>query len=807
MSDDFSLQYVSKATYLAKIHMDEFITPEHILMCLLQNAEFTTKLEGLGVDINQLSSDLEEYFEEIKDSSLIADKWTPEYSSCLMDVLTNLDTFIHKGNKVVRDTQIFEALVLSNTQYISYCFENQGFNALNIIENLRSMHGLFEESIKNPFDSITDDLSNLTESEITEKLADELSQMLGIEVKPSDIRRIDVQPGEVAGRQPIAGGFIQLSPSMASGFMGGPMMQPQIPDEQEDGGKSSYIINLSENYSKDKVHYIGRNTEIDNCLDILCRLDKSNLIITGEPGVGKSSFVYGIMDKIHTIGEDDARYERINNFTFLELDLTTLVAGTSYRGELEKRIITTFKTLAKTYQNPVIVIDEFQMAFEGSKEILGVLKKYFTYRKMKFICICSSKSFVNHIQHDTEIDRRFSAIALDEPTEDECFKILRGIKGLYEEYHQVKYTKDSLDRAVAISKKYIKDKYLPDKAIDLIDEAGVLCLKLRKNKVTAEMIEQVVSKRYKIPMQNIGKTELDVVKQLEENLNNTIFGQEEAIRELTRYIKINKAGLSDDNKPIGSFLFVGPTGVGKTEVARQLANNLGVELVKFDMSEYSEKHTVTKLVGSPPSYVGYEDGGMLVSEIKKHPDCVLLLDEIEKAHPDIYNILLQIMDDAVLTDSRGMKANFNNVVLIMTSNCGAQEATKMGIGFNSGDRSNEVMKHVESTFTPEFRGRLTGTIKFNGINESMAKKILDKFIEEIRVKLLDRKASLEFSPSAVEYISNSAYDSDKGARGIKQIVDNELKTLISEEIINGNVVSNCIIRIVYNGDKLKCTIG
>lgn len=824
MSDDFSLQYVTKATYLAKINNNEFVTPEHILMCLLENKEFTYALEDLGVDTTKLTDDLYVYFNETKDSSLIGEIWTPDYSSGLINAIDSLEQFVLDENKNITDIQIFESLALSNTQWISYCFAKQGFDLLDVIHNLRDYNIKDNGDSK---DSVPDDKSE--DAEIRDYIAKSLAAITGQEVNPDDIQSITVEEAKNFNMDDKGGVFLidapieVFTPNRGNPYnnvkfpfgQAGPMMfsQPKIDGDSSNGmgepKKNPFITNLSENHCKDKIHYIGREDTIDKCVDTLCRLDKNNLIITGEPGVGKSSFIYGIIDKVEKMSTSDARYDRVSEFTFLQLNIKALIAGSKYRGELEERIMQILSNITKTYKSPVVFMDEFQDAFYGQKGagevgILGYLKDYLTSSKIRFIASCSSSSYMMYMETDSEINRRFKQIKLEEPSIEECIKILKGIKGSYENYHNVKYTKAALECAVKSSKKYIKDRFLPDKAIDIIDEAGVYCLKNKKTSVTPEMIEKVISMRCSIPLENISKTDIEKVKQMEEVVNNKVFGQEEAVKKLVKHIKINKAGLNEDNKPIGSFLFVGPTGVGKTEVARTLAETLGVELIKFDMSEYSEKHSITKLTGSPPSFVGYEEGSLLVSAVKQSPDCVLLLDEIEKAHPDIYNILLQIMDDAVLTDSKGIKAYFNNVVLIMTSNCGAQEASKNGIGFTSTTKKDEIIKHINESFAPEFRGRLTDIIEFNSINEAMAEKIVIKFIGNLADKLKDRKMTLELSKDANNYIMNKGYDSTKGARGIKDIIDNELKTIISEEIVSGNASSGSKLHIVFNGESLVC---
>lgn len=557
------------------------------------------------------------------------------------------------------------------------------------------------------------------------------------------------------------------------------------------------IVNLSRGFSKNKTHYIGREDVINECIDNMSKFRKSNIIITGESGVGKTSLVYGIMDKVYRIPSNDYQYSKWNDAVFIRLDTNSMLSNTKYRGQLEGKVSGALKYIKKTYTNPVVFIDEAQNLYDNSKGdsdngFIRIIKEFALSSGTKMVMTCTNDAYLRNIKTDVEFDRRFTQINLTEPTKDEAVDIIYGIKRDFEKYHDIKYTQDNIKAIVDLSSKYINDKYLPDKAIDLMDEIGVYCKKKRVKEVTSSIIDEYVAKKLGIPVKNMSRTEVEKLKNLESELKGVVFGQDDAVRELARVLRINKTGLTDDNKTIENFMFVGPTGVGKTELAKQLASTMGLSFIKFDMSEYSEITAVNKFIGSAPGYESHNQGGELVNRVKANPNSVILFDEIEKAHPNIYNLMLQIMDDAKLTDGRGITADFRNCIIIMTSNSGAEDSNKNSIGFGSMNKSAEIIsKAVESNFKPEFLGRMN-VIQFNSLNNDMQVSICDKFMGNIKKNLMDnRKIGLAIGSGVNSYIldlyNNSKSENKKGARGIISIINKEIKTLISDRIIDNDV--------------------
>jgi len=532
---------------------------------------------------------------------------------------------------------------------------------------------------------------------------------------------------------------------------------------------------------------IGRDLELERCMETLCRRKKNNPLLVGEAGVGKTAIAEGLALKIDTNQVPDM----LKNSVIYSLDMGSLVAGTKYRGDFEKRIKGVVDEISKL-EHAILFIDEIHTIVGagatsgGSLDASNLLKPALSSGTIKCIGATTYSEYRNHFEKDKALNRRFSKIEIEEPSIEIATEILLGIKSKYETHHGIKYTNKAIETAVLLSKKYIHDRFLPDIAIDVIDECGAsFHLNKKKKKTVTEIdIEKTISKIAKIPTKNLEVDELESVKNLETNLKSKIFGQDEAIKELCLAIKRSYAGLNKDRKPIGSFLFSGPTGVGKTELARELANTLSINFEKFDMSEYMEKHAISKLIGAPAGYIGFEQGGLLTEAIRKHPYTVLLLDEIEKAHVDLLNILLQVMDDAKLTDNNGIKIDFRNVILIMTSNLGASEARTLG--FNSKlDRNEEGA--IKSFFTPEFRNRLDGIIKFAPLEIDVVVKVVDKFIIEINEQLKNKKISINISQKAKEELAKLGYDKELGARPLGRVIQDKIKTPLSDEILFGSL--------------------
>lgn len=573
---------------------------------------------------------------------------------------------------------------------------------------------------------------------------------------------------------------------------------------------STFCTNLTELIEEDNYPLVGREDIIDRTIQILCRRTKNNPIHIGEPGVGKTAITMGLAKQI----KEGNVPEKLKNAEIFSLDIGTILAGTKYRGDFEERIKQILDEI-KTYDNPIVYIDEIHNivgagALNGSSLDGGsLIKGYLLEGKIRFIGATTYDDYKKYFEKDKALVRRFQVIEVKETSIEETIDILEGVKDVFEEYHKVSYTDEALKSAVNLSSKYINDKFLPDKAIDIIDEAGAFVdinrEKYSNGLVDESIIEEIISKICHIPKKTIENTEIKSLKILEEELKNVIFGQNQAIEEVSRCIKMSRAGLNDEDKPVASMLFVGPTGVGKTEIAKVLSKTLGIELVRFDMSEYGEKHAAAKLIGSPPGYVGYEEGGLLTDTIRKKPNCVLLLDEIEKAHPDILSVLLQVMDYATLTDNKGRKADFRNVILIMTSNAGARDIGKNLVGFARGTVNNEAISdEVKRAFTPEFRNRLDKIVVFNQINEDMARDITNKELNKFKDKLKEKNIELTFTDKAIAFISEKGLSKEFGAREIIRVINSEIKPLLVDELLFGDLSKggSCIVDIENNTFKL-----
>ena len=565
---------------------------------------------------------------------------------------------------------------------------------------------------------------------------------------------------------------------------------------------------------EDHPPLIGREKELDRIIRILLRKEKNNPLLLGEPGVGKTSIIYGLTKRIVDGDVPDA----LKGAKVYSLDVAELVAGTQYRGDFEKRILEIMDALEEL-EDPIVFIDEIHNLIgaggmgSGSMEASNMLKPYLESGKIRFIGATTYDEHKRAFAKNATLSRRFQKVDVKEPGEEEAIRILEGLRGTYEHFHGVKYGKDVLEHAVKLSKNYIGGRFLPDKAIDLIDEAGAYrrmhpLTDQKRQTVGKDVIETVLAEIGNIPKATAEQSEVDRLKDLYERITGKIFGQETAVRKIVDAIYMSRAGLLAENKPIASFLFVGPTGVGKTEVAKVLAKELGVEFVRFDMSEYAERHTVSKLIGSTAGYVGYEDGGALTDAIRKNPHCVLLLDEIEKAHPDIFNVLLQVMDYAQLTDNRGQKADFKNVIIIMTSNAGARMVGRQSIGFGAPKFNDSVMmEEVKRVFTPEFRNRLSAIVTFNHMSERMAAQIAGKKVKELTDQLAGRKVTVQISAEAMEHIRNKGITREYGAREIERVIDSEIKPLFVSEILFGKLRNGGEAQLVLEEKKPVLLVG
>ncbi|WP_105171453.1 ATP-dependent Clp protease ATP-binding subunit ClpA [Pseudoalteromonas sp. T1lg24] len=552
---------------------------------------------------------------------------------------------------------------------------------------------------------------------------------------------------------------------------------------------------------------IGRDSEIERTIQVLCRRKKNNPLLVGEAGVGKTAIAEGLAYRI----VNEQVPEVISDATVFSLDMGALLAGTKYRGDFEKR----FKALLKQLQqhkNAILFIDEIHTiigagaASGGVMDASNLIKPLLSSGKLRCMGSTTYNEFKNIFEKDRALVRRFQKIDIVEPSVADTTKILMGLKERYEEHHGIRYTQTALKAAAELSAKYINERHLPDKAIDVIDEAGasqrLLPASRRKKTVTVSDIEHIIAKIARIPEQNVSNSDKQVLQLLDRNLKMVVFGQDDAIDALSAAIRLSRSGLSSEDKPIGSFLFAGPTGVGKTEITKQLAKCLGVELVRFDMSEYMEKHAVSRLIGAPPGYVGYEQGGLLTDAVIKQPHCVVLLDEIEKAHPDIYNVLLQVMDHGTLTDNNGRKADFRNVVLVMTTNAGVQETIRKSIGFKQQDHSHDAMSEINKTFTPEFRNRLDNTIWFNHLDEKVILQVVDKFIVELESQLDAKSVSLEVTEPARKWLAKEGYDKAMGARPMARLIQEKLKKPLANEILFGELSDGGNVKVSMKDKQL-----
>lgn len=558
------------------------------------------------------------------------------------------------------------------------------------------------------------------------------------------------------------------------------------------GSWRDFVLCINEHLA-DHNPLIGRDSELDRTIQVLCRKDKNNPLHIGEPGVGKTSIVYGLAQRI----EDGIVPESLRGSRIYQLDLGSLIAGTQYRGDFEKRLKAVMKGIAAE-KGAILYIDEIHNIVgagqigEGSMDASNLLKPYLEGGKVRFIGATTYEEYNRYIMRNKGLMRRFQQVAINEPSIEETIKILQMLKDGYESFHHVKYDDDALEYAVTGSARHITDRYLPDKAIDLIDEAGAWVQMNSKEgdarRVDKALIADVLARIAKVESLTMDENDKDKLESLEPRILDQIYGQDDAVKQVVQAVQMAKAGLIDENKPLASLLFVGPTGVGKTEVARVLARELGVELVRFDMSEYVEKHTVAKLIGSPAGYVGYDDGGLLTDAVRKHPDCVLLLDEIEKAHNDIFNLLLQVMDYGTLSDNKGRKAVFRNVVLIMTSNAGAQFAHQASVGFASTTTAGSAMlKQVKKTFKPEFINRLSSIVVFNDMDYKMAGMILDKKLRELKQMLSPKGVTLKLGDKARRQLLDEGFSPVYGAREMDRVIHNRLKTRLVKEILFGSL--------------------
>jgi len=613
----------------------------------------------------------------------------------------------------------------------------------------------------------------------------------------------------IAKRPTAAGGNTERRPT---GTGADPETGKEEPVKKGREALTAYCVDLNEKAAAGKIDpLIGRDKEVERTIQILCRRTKNNPLFVGDSGVGKTAIAEGLARRI--INKEVP--EVLHDATIFSLDMGSLLAGTRYRGDFEERLKAVVSELEAT-KGAILFIDEIHTVIGagatsgGAMDASNLLKPALASGNLRCMGSTTYKEYRSHFEKDRALVRRFQKIDVMEPSIEDTVKILKGLKSYYEEHHKVRYTSEAIRTAVELAAKYIHDRKLPDKAIDVIDEVGASRMLIPENKrrkvVSVKDVEEVVAKIARVPPKSISRDDKKSLQNLERDLKTMVFGQDPAIIALSSAIKLARAGLREPEKPIGSYLFAGPTGVGKTEVARQLAASLGIELHRFDMSEYMERHSVSRLIGAPPGYVGFDQGGLLTDAVDQHPHCVLLLDEIEKAHPDLFNILLQVMDHGKLTDHHGKNVNFRNVILIMTTNAGASELAKNAIGFERDNRIGEDTEAIERMFTPEFRNRLDAIITFANLGPEVVGRVVDKFVMQLEGQLSDRNVTIELTMEAKAWLAKRGYDNRMGARPLGRVIQEQIKKPLAEHLLFGDLITGGHVRVEIEDDKPKFTI-
>lgn len=717
---------LSVAFKAARGKRHEFMTVEHLLLALLDNKEAADVLRACGADFNVLRKNLSDF----------VDDTTPLLPASVPDVETQPTL----GFQRVLQRAVFH-VQSSGRQEVT------GANVLVAIFSEQESHAVY------------------------------LLQQQGVE-------RIDIVNYISHGVSKQEEGAEDGQDAMADGEGG---------ESSEKGALSKYAVNLNQQASQGRIDpLVGRMSEVERVVQILSRRRKNNPLLVGEAGVGKTAIAEGLA-KLIVEGEVP---DVISESVVYSLDLGALLAGTKYRGDFEKRLKSLLNEIKKQ-DHSVLFIDEIHTiigagaASGGSMDASNLLKPLLSSGELRCIGSTTFQEFRGIFEKDRALARRFQKVDVMEPTVEETWQILRGLKSRFESHHELEYTDEALKSAAELADRYINDKHMPDKAIDVIDEAGayqrLMPDELRKSCIDIPEVEAVVAQIARIPPKSVSASDKDLLAKLENNLKMVVLGQNEAIATLASAIKLSRAGLKEENKPVGSFLFSGPTGVGKTEVTTQLARQMGVELVRFDMSEYMERHTVSRLIGAPPGYVGYDQGGLLTEAISKTPHCVLLLDEIEKAHPEVFNLLLQVMDNGTLTDNNGRKADFRNVILVMTTNAGADSMSRPSMGFTQQDHTTDGMEAIRKLFSPEFRNRLDSIIQFKALDPEIIKGVVDKFVTELQVQLDDKRVVLQLNDDARQWLAEKGYDQQMGARPMKRLIQEKIKKPLAEMILFGDL--------------------
>ncbi|HEX5281357.1 MAG TPA: ATP-dependent Clp protease ATP-binding subunit ClpA [Micropepsaceae bacterium] len=739
-------QALRRAIRLASERHHEYSTLEHLLLALVDDSDAAQVMRACNVDLEVLRAGLTKYVDEDLSTLTIEDGEDAKPTTGFQRVVQRAVLHVqNSGRDEVTGANVLVALFSERESHAVYFLQEQNMSRLDAVNYMS--HGIAKRpgmSQSKPVRGADDD------DEVNEKTSKQGTDAL-----------------------------------------------------------EAYCVNLNEKARKGRIDpLIGREPEIDRTIQILCRRSKNNPLFVGDPGVGKTAIAEGLARKIVKAEVPEV----LKNSTIYSLDMGSLIAGTRYRGDFEERVKSVVKEL-EALKGAILFIDEIHTVVGagatsgGAMDASNLLKPALQAGTLRCIGSTTYKEYRQYFEKDRALVRRFQKIDVAEPNVPDAIKILKGLKPYFEEYHKVRYTSEAVKAAVELSAKYINDRKLPDKAIDIIDEVGASQMLLpenrRKKVIGVREVEDVVAKIARIPPKSVSKTDAEALRSLEEDLKRVVYGQDVAIHALASAIKLARAGLRQAEKPIGSYLFSGPTGVGKTEVAKQLAHIMGVELLRFDMSEYMERHTVSRLIGAPPGYVGFDQGGLLTDGIDQHPHSVLLLDEIEKAHLDLFNILLQVMDHGKLTDHNGKKIDFRNVVLIMTTNAGASDAARESIGFGRGKREGEDEEAIKRLFTPEFRNRLDAVIGFAPLTRDTIDRVVEKFVLELEAQLIDRDVTFDLTPEATRWLGEKGYDDAFGARPLARVIQENIKKPLADEILFGKLKNGGTVRVLLDRENDK----
>ena len=733
----------------ANSRQHEFATLEHLLLSLTEDQDAVAVLRACNLDIDKLRGSLEEFLDEelgglAVDQNVTDAKPTASFQRVIQRAVHHVQM---SGREEVTGANVLVAIFSERESHAVYFLHEQDMTRLDAVSYIS--HGIAKA------------------------------------------------PGLSEGRTPSGS------------------------SEEEEGEKTvkqgnealdAYCVNLNDKARDGRIDpLIGREHEVERCVQVLCRRTKNNPLFVGDPGVGKTAIAEGLAKRI-VEGEVP---KVLHDATIFALDMGALLAGTRYRGDFEERVKAVLAELERV-DGAILFVDEIHTVIGagatsgGAMDASNLLKPALQSGSLRCMGSTTYKEYRNYFEKDRALVRRFQKIDVTEPSVDDAVKILDGLKPYYEDYHRVEYTDDALRSAVVLSDRYIGDRKLPDKAIDVIDEVGAAQALVpdeeRKSTIGTEEIEAVVAKIARIPPKSVSRDDKVMMSSLEQNLKVVVFGQDQAIDALTSAIKLSRAGLREPEKPIGNYLFSGPTGVGKTEVARQLALIMGIELIRFDMSEYMERHTVSRLIGAPPGYVGFDQGGLLTDAIDQHPHAVLLLDEIEKAHPDLFNILLQVMDHGKLTDNNGKQVDFRNVILIMTTNAGAQDLAKPAIGFGRDVREGDDEEAINRMFSPEFRNRLDATIGFHNLSPDVVHRVVDKFVVQLEGQLADRSVTIELTDESRDWLSNKGYDKLYGARPLARVIQEYIKKPLADQLLFGDLVDGGHVKVLVKDGQLDFEI-